>query len=190
MQTKQQLREQALKHRDRIDPGCEDAESIYPRFFEKVAPKAGDKVALYWPLKGELDTYPLFETLWEKGAATLLPVIQKESRVLRFAEYKPETKLVKGPLGVQQPDHEEADYTDPDIVIVPFLAFDRKGHRLGYGQGFYDATLNDLRTRTKITAVGLGFAQQAVLFTLPIEPHDERLDIIITPQNIYDFRAC
>ena len=65
---------------------------------------------------------------------------------------------------------------------MPLLAFDRRGHRLGYGEGYYDATLADLRARKKVIAVGLAYAQQAILFNLPAEDHDQPLDWIITPQ--------
>ena len=72
---------------------------------------------------------------------------------------------------------------------MPMLAFDRPGNRLGHGGGYYDTTLRALREKKKITAVGVAYAQQAVLFSLPVEDHDEKLDWIITEQNTHRFES-
>jgi len=80
------------------------------------------------------------------------------------------------------------NYIDPDILLIPLLAFDQRGARLGYGKGHYDATLAELKKRKQITAIGIGYAQQAVLFKLPSEDHDEELDMVITPQFVKRFR--
>ena len=76
----------------------------------------------------------------------------------------------------------------PDILLIPFLSFDRYGYRLGQGGGYYDATLAHLREEKDILAIGMGYAQQAVLFKLPAEDHDQKMDMVITPQNVHDFR--
>jgi len=88
---------------------------------------------------------------------------------------------------VLHPALEAAEYITPEILIVPLLAFDRKGNRLGYGGGYYDATLEHLRKDGNVIAAGFAYSQQAVLFNLPSEAHDQKLDWVITPQKIYDF---
>src|SRR6185503_17417551 len=95
--------------------------------------------------------------------------------------------LAEGAFGIMQPSTDAPKWVDPDIVVVPLLAFDRRGYRLGYGSGYYDVTLAALRAKKKIVAVGLGYGQQAVLFNLPSEPHDEKLDWVITPQKAHSF---
>ena len=85
-----------------------------------------------------------------------------------------------------EPQSNEA--VEPDILIVPMLAFDRKGIRLGQGGGYYDATLETLRNKKTIQAIGVAYASQAVLFTLPAEAHDQKMDYILTPQGITDYR--
>lgn len=107
---------------------------------------------------------------------------------MRFSRWTEDTKMHKSAFGVMEPvTDEETDWVDPDIVLVPLLAFDRRGHRLGNGGGHYDATLADLRARKEVLAVGIGYAQQAVLFNLPAGPHDQRLDWIITPKEARAF---
>ena len=85
--------------------------------------------------------------------------------------------------------HEGTQWLEPDVVIVPLLAFDRRGYRLGQGGGYYDATLADLRAKKNIIAVGLAYAQQACLFNLPVEEHDQKLDWVVTPQGAQEFSS-
>ena len=81
-----------------------------------------------------------------------------------------------------EPEGEQA--LEPDIFIVPMLSFDRRGYRLGQGGGYYDATLSAYRKKKSVQAIGIGYAAQAVLFTLPVELHDQKMDWILTPKTI------
>ena len=83
----------------------------------------------------------------------------------------------------------DAPAVDPDILIVPLLAFDRRGHRLGYGAGYYDMTLTALREKKPIVAVGIAYAAQEV-DTVPITPRDARLDLVLTENETIDFRSA
>ena len=184
--TKQSLRQEALLHRDRIDPASEDSEQAARNFMEAIAPKPGQVIALYWPKGREFDTMPLLYHLLEGGWLCALPVIQKGEKRLRFAGFSADDKVDAGPYGLMQPAvHENTLWVDPDIFVIPLLAFDRHGHRLGYGGGYYDTTLHYYRhdEEKTVLAVGYAYAQQAVLFNLPVEAHDERLDWIVTPQK-------
>ncbi|MFN3827502.1 MAG: 5-formyltetrahydrofolate cyclo-ligase [Micavibrio sp.] len=182
---KQALRQEALRFRDTLDPFAEDTELVVSEFFECLKPDAGDVVALYWPKGREFDTGPLMEELLRQGFTCALPVIQKDSKELKFTRWDESINLVEGPFGVMQPPVTgETLWVDPDIVIVPMLAFDRHGHRLGYGGGYYDATLKALRAKKEVRAVGVGYSSQAVLFNLPSEEHDQKMDWIITPNKV------
>lgn len=183
--SKQSLRAEALRFRNTIDPASEDVGAAVSEFIECLAPQAGQVVALYWPKGREFDTAPLIEALLARDVVCALPVIQPGTRELKFVRWDGDTPLVKGPFDILQPVMSpENPGIDPDIVVVPMLAFDRQGHRLGYGGGYYDATISALRARKQIQAVGLGYSAQAVLFNLPTEPHDQKMDWIITPHKV------
>ncbi len=187
--SKQTMRYEAIKHRDRIHAfNNEDPDEAADLFFEAVQPQPEQAVALYWPKDKEFDTSAILERLLKAGFACGLPVIEKGSRILKFARWRMDDPLVPGPFDVMQPQvNENTEWLAPDIVIVPLLAFDRKGHRLGYGGGYYDATLQALRAEGDLLAVGVGYAQQAVIFNLPAEDHDQRLDWVVTPLKAHRF---
>lgn len=184
--SKNDLREQAQIHRTQLPPDITAAEEAARLFADTVSVAKGQVVAGYWPIGKEFDVRYILDDLLKQGVACALPVASGETRVMRFAHWDAATPMKKGGFGTMEPDGTE--FADPDILLVPFLAFDRRGYRLGRGGGHYDATLADLRARKHILAVGVGYAEQAVLFNLPVEDHDQKLDLIITPRGVHDFR--
>lgn len=110
-----------------------------------------------------------------------VPVIQGAGQALRFARWHPDGPLVPGPFGAAVP--ETLDYFDPEVLIVPLVAFSRRGERLGYGGGFYDRTLEALRSRGPVLAIGFAFEAQEDP-DLPQEATDQPLDLIVTEQSI------
>lgn len=144
-------------------------------------------VAGYSPISSELDPFPLMQALADKGATLALPVIIARNQALIFRVWQPDQGLVRGPFGIFQPSS-DADEVDPDIVLVPLAAFDRAGHRIGYGRGYYDRTLQDLRTIKRLTVVGVAFAVQEIE-TVPRLPHDEQLDCVLTERELIDLRG-
>lgn len=171
-----------------MDPAAEDIEAAADLFFKSVQPTKGQIIGAYCAKGREFDPYPIVERLLNEDFACALPVVQEGSLELRFAEMNKDTQLIKGAFGVLHPAlNDKTRWLEPDIVIVPLLAFDRRGYRLGQGGGYYDTTLQALRSRKKITAVGVAYSQQACLFNLPIDSHDEKLDWVITPQGVHDF---
>ena len=144
-------------------------------------------VAGYSPINSELDPYPLMHALAARCAMLALPVIIARNQALIFRAWQPDEGLVRGPFGIFQPSS-DADEVDPDIVLVPLAAFDRAGHRIGYGRGYYDRTLQDLRTIKKITVIGVAFAVQEIE-TVPRLPHDEQLDCVLTERELIDLRS-
>ncbi len=187
MKEKDELREQALLHLDRLRAGDEDPEAAAALFRDNVPMMNGQVVALYWPMQNEFDVRYIIDDLLRRDVAVALPITSRKTREMVFSLWDGKGDLAKGEFGVFIPPVERR--VEPDIVVVPMLAFDRKGTRLGRGGGHYDTTLAALRQKRDILAVGVAYAAQAVLFNLPVEPHDQKLDMIITPKDVFDFRT-
>ncbi len=183
---KQAIRQEALKCRNNIDLSDESSDDVCKLFKENFDLSGGKNIALYWPMGRELTTFPIMDEISD----FLLPVILEDSRKLKFARFQGEDRLEESRYGVYQPViDEKTEFLEPDIVVVPMLAFDRKGYRLGYGGGYYDCTIRDLRKRKKcLEIVGIAYSKQACLFLLPKEEHDEKMDYIITPKEIISFK--
>jgi len=101
---------------------------------------------------------------------------------LLFRAFAPGDELAKGPFGLSEPSPDKAAL-EPNIVFAPLAAFDRNGYRLGYGGGIYDATLNALRAKHPVTAIGVAYAVQEA-DAIPTEPHDQKLDFIVTEREM------
>ena len=153
------------------------------RPIEAVGVVPGLVVSGFWPIKDEIDIRPLMTDLHDKGCRLALPVVQGRGLPLLFRAWRPGDPLEAGAFGtLQPPAHHET--LEPDALLVPLLACDMEGWRLGYGGGFYDRTLLGLRARRTVTAVGVGFDGQIVP-DVPHGPDDQRLDWMLT-----DRRAC
>ena len=146
----------------------------------------GAVVAGYWPIGAELDCRPLLQGLGAAGWGCALPVIDGVSASLRFRRWRVGESLVAGRHGVQEPLAGSPEVT-PAVILVPMLAFDRAGHRLGQGGGYYDRTLERLRSHGSVLAVGLAFAGQEQA-AVPVEPHDQPLDWIVTETEAHRIR--
>lgn len=185
---KDDFRRGALAQRDALSVEARaDAARVIAAASLPVELPPGVIVAGYSPINSELDPYPLMRALADKGATLALPVIIARNEALIFRAWQPDEGLVRGPFGIFQPSS-DADEIDPDIVLVPLAAFDRAGHRIGYGRGYYDRTLQDLRTVKKITVIGVAFAVQEIE-TVPRLPHDEQLDCVLTERELIDLRS-
>lgn len=181
------LREQARKHRAWIVPSASDLEAAAAHFFENISLQETPAViAAYWPKGREFDPLEILERAHDLGYTCALPEVIEGSKILKFRKWTPGCAMREGAFGIPVPNIDEESVI-PDIVIVPLLAFDRRGYRLGQGGSYYDATLESLRAQKNIQAVGLGYASQAVLFNLPVEAHDQKLDWVITPQEAQRF---
>lgn len=145
--------------------------------------KIGPVVSGFWPMGEEIDTRPLLLRLHDLGYRCCLPVVAGKGKPLVFRRWTPETKLAHDRFGVQAPPPGAIEAV-PELLIVPLLAFDRAGWRLGYGAGFYDYTLGALRRGGKPLAVGVGFAGQEVK-SVPHDDFDQRLDWIVTEREAF-----
>ena len=162
----------------RVRASGDPANLAADRFLESISVKPRCDVSGYWPIQGELDPRPLLTRLLQRGCRCALPVIVGRELPLMFREWRPGDTLAKGPFGTSEPGPEAAEII-PEILIVPLLAFDGRGYRLGYGGGYYDRTLRSLRRGgQKCVAVGFAYAGQEVE-TVPINDTDERLDWVV-----------
>ena len=147
----------------------------------------GAVVAGYSPIRGEIDPAPLMRKLAAQGAQLALPAVMARGKSLAFRAWSPDDRLMLGPLGILEPSPAAAEMI-PDIMLVPLAAFDRLGHRIGYGAGHYDHTLAHLRKVKPIAAIGLAFAAQEIE-AVPALAHDVALDYVLTEAQVLDFRS-
>lgn len=182
------LRAAALAARDALsDAQRVAAARVLARRGLPVELAPGAIVAGYSPIRSELDPTPLMQKLAAAGARLALPVITARGQSLRFRVWHPGDRLLPGPLGILEPSPAAAEIV-PDIVLVPLAAFDRTGHRIGYGAGHYDRTLAQLHKSKGFAAIGLAFAAQEVE-AVPALQHDVPLDYVLTESNLFDFRS-
>lgn len=137
-------------------------------------------VSGFMPYKSEISTIPLLDRLRREGWVTALPVVLGEGQPLEFRVWEPGDQLVPGMWDIPVP--EKLDAVRPDVLLVPGLAFDRQGYRLGYGGGFYDRTLVELRAIKAIAAIGVGYRAQLV-DQVPRADYDQPLDYIMTERE-------
>jgi len=146
-----------------------------------LAGQGGVPLSGYLPIRSEIDPVPVMAL---HAGPVGVPVIDGPGLPLRFRVWTPGAALVRGPFGAMIP--EAGDDMVPQVLIVPLMAWDRRGFRLGYGGGFYDRTLSALRAHGPVTAVGYAYAGQRAC-DLPVDPHDQRLDLIATETGVHRF---
>lgn len=149
---------------------------------EVLAGYRGVPLSGFMPIRTEIDPRPAMVEAAAYGPVGV-PVIEAQGQPLKFAHWTPETAMVAGPFGAAIPA--QPAFFEPKILIVPLLAFDRTGARLGYGGGFYDRTLAQLRARRATLAIGFAFAGQET-DDIPLEETDQPLDLIVTEAGIID----
>ena len=146
-----------------------------------LAPQKGKVLSGYMPMRTEIDPLPAMAA--HQGPVGV-PVIMGKATPLRFREWSPGCRLVEGAFKAMIP--EDGAWVEPEVLIVPLLAWDRRGFRLGYGGGFYDRTLAGLRARGPVMAVGFAFAAQEVA-EVPTDAFDQRLDAVVTEKGVTVF---
>lgn len=163
-------------------------EDLRDRFLAAVPTAGHDTVSAFWPLPDELDTRPLVSALDARGHTIGLPVVIKRGQPLLFRRWTPDTTLVQGSFRVMTPPPEAPEVV-PSLLIVPLLAFDRAGYRLGYGGGFYDRTLHKLRAgaASRVLAVGVALSAQEVP-SVPRDDTDQPLDWIVSEREAFAIR--
>jgi 5-formyltetrahydrofolate cyclo-ligase len=164
--------------------GSMAAEAVADRVVRGFRLPPAGIVSGYWPLAVELDPRPCMNRLAGLGHPLALPRVQGRGRPLTFHAWRSGDELFAGPFCVMEPSP-DAPVVSPRILLVPLLAFDRQGRRLGYGAGYYDMVLRDLRARDPAPiAIGVAFAAQEVE-EVPAGPRDQALDAVVTERHLH-----
>ena len=175
-EAKRALRARMLAARAAWDPAA-SGRAVTAMVLRNCPPPVGAVVSGFWPLEGELDLRPLLHALHDLGHTVVLPVTPKRGQPLTFRVWRPGDLMERERFGTPRPTGEERT---PDFLLVPLLAFDRHGGRLGYGAGYFDRTLPLLPHRF---ALGCAFAAQEVP-EVPMSPSDVRLDAVATENEV------
>jgi 5-formyltetrahydrofolate cyclo-ligase len=177
------LRRDALARRGAIEPAARAA------FSGRLA-EEGSRLARLWrprivsvfhPLRDEPDTLPLLTALAAEGFATALPAVVGRGSPLTFRLWRPGEPTRPGAMSIREP-LEEAPAVDPELLFVPLACFDRRGHRIGYGAGYYDRSLARLRAMKRTRAAGVAYGVCEIA-AVPYETHDQSLDAVVTEQE-------
>ncbi|MCH8090967.1 MAG: 5-formyltetrahydrofolate cyclo-ligase [Proteobacteria bacterium] len=179
---KRGLRELARgKRRAVAAAGKEAGERLRESFLSALSLPPAQVVAGYWPMPEEIDVRPLMTHLHLSGHVLVLPVVVGRGQPLIFRQWRPSIALDPGVYGIPVPGAEAPELT-PGVLLVPLLAFDDEGRRLGYGAGYYDRTLAALRAGGDILAIGAAYAAQR-MDSLPEDASDQRLDWVVTEEG-------
>ena len=184
---KKDLRAEALARRDALDPSwrIEVSMALAETAAREMAFEPGTIVSGFWPIRSEIDLRPALAALRDKGARLCLPVVLDRTTIV-FREMVRDTPLVDTGFGTAGPGPEAAEL-EPQIMLVPLSAFDRRGHRIGYGAGHYDRAIARLvGAGRRPTLIGAAFDCQEVA-TVPDEAHDVKLDAILTETGLRRF---
>jgi 5-formyltetrahydrofolate cyclo-ligase len=187
--SKSQLRPDLRQRRDQYKK-THDLEGIGKAILDKLI-SAGiipsdAIIASYWPVKSEVDVRPLLSYFYKRGHTCALPAVVAKNKPLIFREWCPGDLLISGIYNILTPD-EKAPLITPTVLFIPVLGFDRQGHRLGRGEGYYDRTLEKLRAQHQIIAIGVAFDCQEV-DSIPHEAFDQSMNYIITPTQIIEIK--
>jgi 5-formyltetrahydrofolate cyclo-ligase len=189
-EAKAALRREAAKQRMIAfrDSGEAACQAALHRFRAAIEVPPGAAIAGYWPIGDEIDPRPILRYLHAAGHRCSLPAVIRQEESLVFRAWRPGAALVPSRHGTRAPG-QDAPETVPDLLLVPLLAFDHYGHRLGYGAGYYDRTLHKLRARRAVLAVGLAFAVQEVE-RIPADDFDQALDWVVTERAAHRFKQA
>ncbi len=188
-QEKEFLREQFKDIRSLISENEAKAasEKISNIFFENITLTKTDIISGYYPINDEMSPIYLFDQLKKKKITTSLPVVTGSNMPLIFREWQQGEELVPNKITKVQEPKAAAKQVNPTIILVPMLAFDENGYRLGYGGGFFDRTIRNFKKYNhKFITVGIAYERQKTE-PLPLDAHDQRLDYIITEEQILQF---
>ncbi|MBK7973763.1 MAG: 5-formyltetrahydrofolate cyclo-ligase [Deltaproteobacteria bacterium] len=192
-QSKADVRRELLRRREAQLPDVRSARSgpVQGRFLQLAPVLAGSSVALYSPIRGEVDTALIFERTRRDGKRVAFPVALPAEGRLEFYVVDDLRELVPGNFGIAEPSGPASRRLDPreiDVIAVPGVAFDHQGRRLGYGGGYYDRLLGSTSTRPQFV-VGVAFDDQ-ILDEVPHDGRDASMDTVVTESNTYSRVRC
>jgi 5-formyltetrahydrofolate cyclo-ligase len=185
MMSKGDLRAAARAERGRFSRETPDYAAAVARFAVDIALDCDVIVGSYWPIGSEADPRMLARALAARGHGIVLPCVVEVARALVFRPWREGEPLQTNIHGALEPLADKPQHV-PAAILVPLLAFDKGGFRLGYGGGYYDRTLAGLRARGHVLAIGIAYGGQETE-SLPREPHDQPLDMIVTEKGVRRF---
>lgn len=156
--------------------------ALFMRQFVKFDVPQGAIISGYRAMFQEVDVEPILTLCHVNGHALALPVVIDKGQPLAFRSYKPGDPLQGGRYGIEEP-LPTVPFCEPDVLLIPLIAFDRRGARLGYGGGYYDRTVAALRCKKDVMAVGIALSAQEMP-DIPLEPHDAMMDYVVTEKEI------
>jgi 5-formyltetrahydrofolate cyclo-ligase len=191
MKNKSALRKQKLLERNLISLKDRERaeERISSLFFNTISNMELSKISVYFSLKKEAPTNKIREYLVSSNIDCFLPVISEDlnQRKMNFSKLEESTSLKKNSFNIFEPVEDKLIQTDElDLILIPLVAFDEEGFRLGMGKGYYDHTLNDAELKRTPILVGIAFDSQKVETCFP-EAHDLKMDLLISPSKVYRF---
>ncbi|QPC43935.1 5-formyltetrahydrofolate cyclo-ligase [Kaustia mangrovi] len=180
---KKALRAQMMAARERAhgEYGGKAGEALAALAAAALGEARGRTVSGFHSYGSEIDCLPLLAAMADAGWGTCLPVVVRPREPLVFRRWRPGEPTEPGRWDIPVP-RADAETVDPDILLVPLLAFDRSGYRLGYGGGFYDRTLDRLRRLKPVLAVGIAYSAQEVE-AVPRGDNDEPVDLVLTEKG-------
>jgi len=184
---KNSLRKELLQKRDAIPPEVKRTKDRLIR--ENLASLDEMKTALllffFASFRSEVDTFAMIRDALSGGKRVVLPKVERESRTLLLYEIGSLEELAPGYMGIPEPskaaEERPVDIDDVDAVIIPGAAFDPSGNRIGYGGGYYDRLLADLKRKVPVIAPAY---EEQVIDAVPVDPHDHKVDIIVTDRRV------
>jgi 5-formyltetrahydrofolate cyclo-ligase len=184
---KAELRAGALARRDALPAAVRAAAAQAIAVRPLPVPVTPGMIVLgFSPMRSEVNPIPLMRAFADAGATLALPVVAGRGKPLVMRRWAFGEPLVAGVWGIREPPP-EAPEVFPDVLIVPLVAFDRAGQRIGYGAGYYDMTIGRLRGMKPVIAMGIAFAAQEIP-QVPATAHDAPLDLMLTETEVIDFR--
>jgi 5-formyltetrahydrofolate cyclo-ligase len=187
--SKAALRTAAFARRDALtaDDRAAAAETIAARPFP-VPLTPGATASGFFAIRSEINPLPLMRRLADRGLRLALPVVIGRGKPLVLRAWGFGDPMKRGQWGIREPE-DSAPEVDPDIMLVPLAAFDRRGHRIGYGAGYYDMTIARVRAAKSVITIGVAFAAQEI-DAVPDTPSDQPLDLVLTEREVIDCRAA
>lgn len=185
--TKNEIRQVAFQKRQALPAVDRAAASLaMTRLFLQhiTLPPVGAVISGYAPVNNEIDPIPLMTALRARGYRCAVPAPQEREQRLAFLEWTPQTPMRTGLYNIPEPDPRHAEELVPHLLIVPLVAFDAAGHRMGYGSGYFDRTFAFLKQIQKFYAVGVAFDAQKY-DAVPVDAYDYTLDEVVTETAVY-----
>jgi 5-formyltetrahydrofolate cyclo-ligase len=187
---KKKIRAELLRKRDSILPElkAQKEAAIRKRLYALEEFRKSGSLLMYVSFRSEVDTRGFLQDILNSGKKLVLPLVDPVQRVLKLYEIKETSELAPGYMGIPEPERKEdrrVDVNDVDLIIIPGAGFDVKGNRLGYGGGYYDKLLSPTPSPQSLppSVIALAFEEQ-IGEEIPSEPHDIKVDIIITDKRL------